>query len=85
MSLDTNAILDAIRTALQDHPSGEGMTTRELAAAMNPPISVELTKLAVRRLIADGTMEPCRVRRERMDGMMTVCSAYRFKNGKPEK
>lgn len=74
-----DGILDAIRLALQSTPElSDGMTALELAARMNPPLSAEMARKAIKRLLGDGTMEICRVHRMRMDGVMTRIGAYRM-------
>jgi hypothetical protein len=85
MTPDTNAILDAIRSALNDVPGGDGVTVPELTDMMahrdDGPMSEESVRKGVKRLLAEGLMEPCRLRRKRMDGILTVCSGYRMRNG----
>lgn len=72
-------ILEAIRLALQFSPeTGDGLTVPELAVKMSPPLGEQTVRRGIKRLLAEGGMETCRVRRRRMDGVMTWVSAYRL-------
>jgi predicted DNA-binding transcriptional regulator len=53
----------------------EGVTVRELAAHLG--ISDEAARARVRSLLAAGRMEPTRVTRPRMDGIVQTTSGYR--------
>jgi hypothetical protein len=80
MTVSQDDILDALRQAMRPAVEGgeAGATTGELAAAMRPPVSSLTMRKYLHGLIASGRAVAVKVHRPRMDGTMTIVSAYRL-------
>lgn len=73
-----NELLDAIQAALASpQESGDGFTGPELATASGKTIAT--VREAIRQLIVAGTVEPTKVRRQRMTGVWANEPGYRLK------
>jgi hypothetical protein len=80
MNPTQDQILDALRQAMQPTVQGDAAasTTGELAAAMRPPVSSLTMRKYLHGLLAAGRAVSVKVHRPRMDGTMTIVSAYRL-------
>lgn len=81
MNVTTDEILDAIRDAmamLTTVASPPGITTTEAAAALG--CTIHGARRHLRTLLANGTMEPTRVRRVAMSGLPCEVPGYRLKS-----
>lgn len=73
-----NDLLTAIRDAMtRPAELGDGFTGPELATASGKTIAT--VREAIRQLIVAGTVEPTRVRRQRMTGVWANEPGYRLK------
>lgn len=69
-------LLEALRAAVATPDRGVGMTTPELALALG--WSEQRVRDALRRLRAQGVIEPTRVWRRNLGGVMQPVLAYRL-------
>ena len=69
-------LLEALRAAVATPDRGDGLTTPELAQALG--WSEDRVRRALRRLRAQGIVEPTRVRRETLSGVMQPVPGYRL-------
>lgn len=78
MNITESEILEAIAAAIGSSPqSAEGMTGPELAVKMG--VAPTTVRDYLRKMIAGGRMEPCRVQRKCLDGRVRHTPAYRMK------
>jgi len=71
-----NELLEALRTAVSAPDQGDGMTTPELARALG--WSENRVRRALRRLRAQGAIQPVRVPRETLAGVIQLVPGYRL-------
>lgn len=71
-----NDLLDALRAALGTPEYGEGQTAPEIATILG--VHSNKARDAIKRLLADGSMETVSVRRTKMNGHPTTIVGYRL-------
>lgn len=69
-------LLEALRAAVATPDRGDGMTTPELAQALG--WSEQRVRDALRRLRAQGAIQPVRVPRETLAGVVQLVPGYRL-------
>ena len=76
-SVTQDDLLDALRKALGTPEYGEGQTAPEIADILG--VHHIKARDAIRKMLADGTMETVSVRRQKMNGLWTTIIGYRLK------
>ena len=71
-----NELLEALRAAVATPDRGDGLTTPELARALG--WSEHRVRAALRRLRAQGAIQPVRVPRETLSGVTQLVPGYRL-------
>ena len=69
-------LLEALRAAVATPDRGDGLTTPELAQALG--WSEDRVRRALRRLRAQGAIQPVRVPRETLTGVIQLVPGYRL-------
>lgn len=71
------ALIEAVLEALEADDDAIGITARELAREVN--VSIDVIREALRQIRAEGGLQVVKVRRRRIDGIVTWVPAYRLK------
>ncbi len=70
-------LLESLRAALGTPEYGEGQTAPEIAAILG--VHAAKARIAIRKMLTDGSMETVRLRRTKMNGLPTTIIGYRLR------